>query len=114
MGAALLVGALTGLFGVGGGFLIIPALVVLLGVPMATAVGTSLPIIVANCGAALISLQSTQIDWRISAAVASTAVPVAVLAGFLGSRRESRSLQKGFAYLTLTVAGLVLIDTFRS
>lgn len=42
------VGFLTGLFGVGGGFLIIPALVLLLGLPMTVAVGTSLVIIVIN------------------------------------------------------------------
>ncbi|WP_032388954.1 sulfite exporter TauE/SafE family protein, partial [Rhodococcoides fascians] len=49
------VGVLTGLFGVGGGFLIIPALVLLLGIEMSVAVGTSLVVIVANSAAGLIA-----------------------------------------------------------
>ena len=58
------VGLLTGLFGVGGGFLIIPALVLMLGVEMPIAVGTSLLIIVANSAAGLIShLPGVSIDW---------------------------------------------------
>lgn len=48
IGSGVVVGFLTGLFGVGGGFLIIPALALLLGLPMSVAVGTSLVIIVFN------------------------------------------------------------------
>ena len=51
IGSGLAVGFLTGLFGVGGGFLIVPALVLLLGLPMTVAVGTSLFIIVVNSAA---------------------------------------------------------------
>jgi uncharacterized membrane protein YfcA len=49
--SGLAVGFLTGLFGVGGGFLIIPALVLLLGLPITVAVGTSLLIVVVNSAA---------------------------------------------------------------
>ena len=51
IGAGLAVGFLTDLFGVGGGFLIIPALALLLGLPMTAAVGTSLLIVVVNSAA---------------------------------------------------------------
>jgi len=50
---ALGVGFLTGLLGVGGGFIIVPALVLVLGLPMARAVGTSLAVIAINCAAGL-------------------------------------------------------------
>lgn len=106
-------GTLTGLFGVGGGFLIIAALVIGLRVPMPIAAGTSLPIIVVNCAAGLVPhLQRMQVDGRATAA-AITAIPVAMIASVLGARRENRSLHKGFACLTPAVAGFVLIDTFR-
>jgi hypothetical protein len=65
IGSGLVVGFLTGLFGVGGGFLIIPALVLLLGLPMATAVGTSLLIIVANSAAGLVAhAGDAHLDYR--------------------------------------------------
>src|SRR6185503_757463 len=50
---ALGVGFLTGLLGVGGGFVIVPALTLILGLPMARAVGTSLAVIAINCAAGL-------------------------------------------------------------
>ncbi len=54
VGAGLAVGVLTGFFGVGGGFLIVPALVLVLGLPMRAAVGTSLLVIAINSAAALL------------------------------------------------------------
>lgn len=110
--AGFLVGFLTGLFGVGGGFLIIPALVLLLGVEMPIAVGTSLLIIVVNSAAGVIShLSGASIDWAITAAFVGTAVVGSLIAGHLGTNVDTGRLQHWFAYLIFAVAAYVLTDT---
>jgi len=110
--AGFLVGLLTGLFGVGGGFLIIPALVLMLGVEMPIAIGTSLLIIVANSAAGVASHVSVgAIDWTITGAFVASAIIGSLVAGHLGVRLDTRRLQHWFAYLVFAVAGYVLIDT---
>ena len=110
--AAALVGFLTGLFGVGGGFLIIPALVLMLGLEMPVAIGTSLVIIVANSAAGLIShLSGASIDWAITAAFAGTAIAGSLVASHFGTRVDTDRLQRWFAYLVFVVAAYVLVDT---
>ncbi|MEU2005804.1 sulfite exporter TauE/SafE family protein [Rhodococcus sp. NPDC019627] len=110
--AGAAVGFLTGLFGVGGGFLIIPALVLMLGLDMSVAVGTSLIIIVANSAAGLIShLSGTSIDWAITAAFAGTAIAGSLIAGHFGTKVDTDRLQRWFAYLVFVVAAYVLVDT---
>lgn len=110
--AGFLVGLLTGMFGVGGGFLIIPALVLMLGVEMPIAIGTSLLIIVANSGAGLLShLSGTSIDWAVAAGFLGTAILGSLIAGHLGIRLDTRRLQHWFAYLVFAVAAYVLVDT---
>ncbi|WP_197376577.1 sulfite exporter TauE/SafE family protein [Mycolicibacterium baixiangningiae] len=112
IGAGLLVGVLTGLFGVGGGFLIIPALVVVLGVEMSTAIGTSLLIIVANSAAGVFShLHGISIDWSATAAFVAAAMVAALIAGHFGTKVDTARLQRWFAYLVFVVAAYVLIDT---
>ncbi|WP_420750651.1 sulfite exporter TauE/SafE family protein [Rhodococcus sp. O3] len=109
--AGIAVGFLTGLFGVGGGFLIIPALVLMLGVEMPVAVGTSLVIIVANSAAGLVShLSGTSIDWAITAAFAGTAIAGSLIAGRAGTRLDTDRLRHWFAYLIFAVAAYVLLD----
>ncbi|MCD5421448.1 sulfite exporter TauE/SafE family protein [Rhodococcus pyridinivorans] len=109
--AGLAVGFLTGLFGVGGGFLIIPALVLLLGVTMPVAVGTSLVVIVANSASGLVShLSGTSIDWSITAAFAGVAIVGSLVASRLGSRIDTGRLQRWFALLVFAVATYVLVD----
>ncbi|MDY6998738.1 MAG: sulfite exporter TauE/SafE family protein [Actinomycetota bacterium] len=110
--AGAAVGLLTGLFGVGGGFLIIPALVIALGVDMTIAVGTSLLIIVVNSAAGLLShLHGLQIDWAVTAAFAGAATVCSLIAGALATGLDTRRLQRWFAYLVFTVATFVLVDT---
>lgn len=110
--AGVLVGLLTGLFGVGGGFLIIPALVLMLGVDMPIAIGTSLLIIVANSAAGLIShVSGASIDWSITTAFVGTAIVASLIAGHFGTRIDTGRLQRWFAYLVFAVAAYVLIDT---
>lgn len=108
----LAVGVLTGLFGVGGGFLIIPALVVMLGVEMPIAVGTSLLVIVANSAAGLLShLHGLSTDWAVAGDFAATATVTSLIAGHLGTRLNTDRLQRWFAYLVFAVAAFVLVDT---
>ena len=110
--AGFLVGLLTGLFGVGGGFLIIPALVLMLGVEMPIAIGTSLLIITANSAAGVLShLRGAHIDWSITTAFVGTAIVGSLLAGHFGTKVNTGRLQHWFAYLVFAVAAYVLVDT---
>lgn len=110
--AGFAVGLLTGMFGVGGGFLIVPALVVLLGVQMPIAVGTSLLIIVANSAAGLIPhLQGTPVDWTSTGTFVAVTIVASLVAGKLGTNLDTRRLQKYFAYLVFVIAAYVAIDT---
>ncbi|KRE34657.1 permease [Mycobacterium sp. Soil538] len=110
--AGFVVGLLTGLFGVGGGFLIIPALVLMLGVEMPIAIGTSLLIIVANSAAGVVShLGGAGIDWPITTAFVGTAIVGSLIAGHYGTKLDTDRLQRWFAYLVFVVAAYVLVDT---
>lgn len=112
IGAGLLVGLLTGLFGVGGGFLIIPALVVVLGVEMSVAVGTSLLIITANSVAGIFShLGAITVDWTVIAVFVAAAMAASLVAGHLGTKVDTTRLQRWFAYLVFAVAAYVIVDT---
>jgi uncharacterized membrane protein YfcA len=112
IGAGLLVGSLTGLFGVGGGFLVIPALVVVLGVEMSTAIGTSLLIITANSVTGIIShLPGINVDWQLTAAFVAAAMATSLVAGYFGTKADTTRLQRWFAYLVFIVAAYVLVDT---
>jgi uncharacterized protein len=104
------VGLLTGILGVGGGFLIVPALVMLVGLPMVQAVGTSLAIIAANSVAGLVGHSGGQFDlWTtlffVSAGVVGT---------FVGSRQAhripSQRLRQLFAVFVIALAVFLLID----
>lgn len=113
IGAGLVVGLLTGLFGVGGGFLIIPALVVVLGVEMSTAIGTSLLIIIANSAAGIAShLHGLSIDWQSTAGFVGAAMLASLVAGYFGTKVDTDRLQRWFAYLVFAVAAYVLFDTY--
>jgi len=99
------VGFLTGLLGVGGGFLIVPALTLVLGLPMGVAVGTSLVIIVINSAAGFVAhLGAVQIDWAITGAFAVSAMAASLIAGRLGRGLSDKALKRGFAVLVLGVA----------
>ena len=98
-------GFLTGLFGVGGGFVIVPVLALVLGFPMGAAVGTSLLVIGVNTVIALAARAGTgPIDWS-TTVVFSAAAAAGVSAGkVVADRLEPDSLQRGFAALLVAVA----------
>jgi uncharacterized membrane protein YfcA len=108
--AGAVVGLLTGLFGVGGGFLIVPALLLLLGLDMNVAIGTSLVIIVVNSAAGLAAhIQRSSLDWPVTLTFAGAAVAASLAAGHLGSRIEAGRLQRWFAILIIAVAVFVAV-----
>lgn len=111
IGSGLVVGLLTGLFGVGGGFLIIPALVLLLGLPMPAAVGTSLLIIVINSAAGFAAHASdATLDYGIAAAFTIAAVAGSLAASKIAARLPAEKLRRAFAYLVFAVAAFVIVQ----
>ena len=111
IGVGIIVGFLTGLFGVGGGFLIIPALVLLLGLPMPAAVGTSLVIIVINAAAGFAAhAGDATLDYRIAAAFTAAAITGSLAAGRLAARLPAKRLTRAFAYLVLAIAVFVVVQ----
>jgi hypothetical protein len=107
--AGLGVGALTGVVGIGGGFLIVPALATLAAFPMAEAVGTSLVVIALNSATAFAALATTaRVPWGVAATVTAAAI-VGVLAGSsLGRRLSGAQIRRGFAIFLLVLAAFIL------
>lgn len=111
VGGGIMVGTLTGLLGVGGGFLIVPALTMLVGLPMHTAVGTSLAIIAANSLAGFLGhIKMISLDPTLTL----TFVFAGLIGSFAGvklsSRISSYSLQKIFAAFVIALALFMLYD----
>ena len=105
----VVVGLVTGIVGAGGGFLVVPALVLLGGLPMATAVGTSLLVIAMKSFAALAGyLTAVQIDWGLAASVAALAIVGSVIGGWLAGRVDPDRLRRGFGVFVLAMAVFVL------
>jgi uncharacterized membrane protein YfcA len=99
------VGFLTGFFGVGGGFLIVPALVVVLGLPMHLAVGTSLLAIALNALWGLAgNLQFGTLDWTLTLLFAVGGLLGVLAGGKFAGRLPDRALRVAFALLIVGVA----------
>ena len=104
--AGLLVGFLTGFLGVGGGFLIVPALTFVLRLPMIAAVGTSLLVITMNSATALLArLNHPALNWHVILPVTAAAVVASLLGKLLASHIPNRALTRAFAVLIIAVAG---------
>jgi uncharacterized membrane protein YfcA len=105
IGAGAGVGLLTGVLGVGGGFLIVPALLFFGGVAMREAVGTSLVVIAANCAAGLAGhLRYESIDPGVTALVTAAAIAGSIIGSLLSGRVSPFALRKAFAFAILAVA----------
>lgn len=103
--AGLAVGFLTGLFGVGGGFVIVPALVLALGLPMPAAVGTSLFVIAINSAASLAARAGqAHFDWVVIVPFTLAAVVGTVAGRRIADRLPSAILTRSFSILLLGVA----------
>lgn len=106
------VGVLTGLVGVGGGFLIVPALVLLGGLPMGLAVGTSLAIITLNSASGFLRhlslLSGPELHWPLILGFAGIGILGSWLGTRLGRRVSGAGLRRGFAAFLVLMGGYVL------
>ena len=108
--AATAVGLLTGFFGVGGGFVIVPALVLALGFDMPVAVGTSLLVIAINSGAALAARLggNVHLDWPLLGVFTAAALAGALAGNRVASRVGPSRLTAAFTVLLIAVAAYSL------
>ena len=108
---SLLIGALTGLFGIGGGFLAIPVLVLFFHTPQNKAAGTSLLIISLNCLTALAAKFTiwSEIDWGYPLLISVAAVLVAGFASKKAAKTPTVHLKRGFAFLLIGLAGFTIL-----
>ena len=110
--AGVLVGFLTGFFGVGGGFLIVPTLAIALAFTMRTAVGTSLAIITATSliGLVVHLLAGRRLDIDVTTAMTGACVAGALVGAGLGTHVPQRTLGRAFALLVCCVAAYLLVS----
>lgn len=104
------VASVTAFVGAGGGFLIVPALVVLARLPMKTAVGTSLLIIAANSLIGFIGdvTENPDMDWWLLTTFAATSL-VGIFVGMAASKKVTdKSLKKGFGYFVLCMGVFII------
>ncbi|MEU2896428.1 sulfite exporter TauE/SafE family protein [Streptomyces sp. NPDC088106] len=105
------VGLATGLVGAGGGFLVVPALALLGGLPMPVAIGTSLLVIAMKSAAGFAGyLSSVQIDWTLTLAVTGFAVVGSLAGARLAGRVPAHVLSRLFAWFVLAMGAFVLIQ----
>lgn len=106
----LMVGMVTGLIGAGGGFLIIPALVKLLKLPMKTAIGTSLIIIAVNSLMGFtFSLGHIPIEWPFLLTITLIAIVGIFIGTYLSTKIDSKKLKPAFGWFVLVMGFYILI-----
>ncbi len=111
------IGILTGLVGVGGGFAIVPALVLLGNVPMKQAIGTSLLIIFFNSVAGFLGyFGNVELDYHLMISFTFFAALGVLLGAYLSHYINAKYLQKGFGYFLMVIAAFILFqqrDSFQ-
>ena len=113
----LFVGLVTGFVGAGGGFLIVPALTLLLGLPIRKAVGTSLAIITANSffGFSMsFSSLSYEVPWMFLFMISGLGVIGILIGNGISDKIAEHHLKKGFGYFVLIVGSVILVDQIFS
>lgn len=111
---SLVIGSITGLFGIGGGFLAIPVLVLFFGTPPAIAAGTSLLIIALNSFISFLGHHALweSVEWHIPIFIGASAVVIAQFASHYSSKTPQDTLRKAFAYLLLAISVFTLAQTW--
>lgn len=104
------IGLVTGLLGAGGGFLLIPALVLLLHLPMKEAVGTSLLVIALNSLIGFTgNLHDKGIDWLLLVSVTALAIAGIILGSYLNRKIPAGKLKKAFGWFVLAMGLFILV-----
>lgn len=104
------IGLVTGLLGAGGGFLLIPALVFLVKLPMKKAIGTSLMIIALNSLIGFMGdLGHFQVDWWFLFRITTIATAGIFLGGLMGKRLPGEKLKKGFGWFVLLMGVYIIV-----
>ena len=113
---SLLIGSMTGIFGIGGGFLAIPVLVLFFGTPQAKAAGTSLLIIALNSLISFLGHHSLweTVRWHVPIFIGISAVVVAQISSHFSTKASPKILRTSFAVLLLLIAAFTLLDTWIS
>lgn len=105
----IVVGIVTGIVGAGGGFLVVPALVLLGGLPAPLAIGTSLVVISMKSFAGFAGhIDHVAIDWPITLGVTAAAVAGSLIGGRLVDRIPASALRRGFGVFVIAMAAIVL------
>jgi uncharacterized protein len=113
--AGLGVGFLTGFLGVGGGFLIVPSLVLFGGLDIKAAIGTSLFVIAVNCAAGLFGhVTEGDFDLRLTALVTALAVGGALAGTALSRRFHPSGLRRAFAWFVVAVALFLIARNYNA
>ena len=108
------VGLISGLIGAGGGFLIIPALIIFNGMPMKTAIGTSLLIIAANSLFGFIgNLDLQHIDWTFLLSITGIAMVGILLGSKLSQRIDGKKLKPIFGWFVLLMAFVIIVQELK-
>ena len=112
LAAGVVVGIMTGFFGVGGGFLVVPTLAIFLALSMRLAVGTSLAIITATSVMGLVAhlLVGRGLDLEVTGAMTAACVAGALAGSALATRVPERRLGRGFASLVTVLAIYLLVS----
>lgn len=104
------IGLITGFLGAGGGFLLIPTLVILLRLPMKQAIGTSLLIIAMNSLIGFTGdLGHFDIDWQFLATITLIAISGIFIGGALGKKIHGEKLKKAFGWFVLAMGIYILV-----
>ncbi len=106
----VLIGLVTGFLGAGGGFLLIPALVILMKLPMKEAIGTSLLIIALNSLVGFLGdIGHHPIDWLFISIASAIAIAGILIGGYFNQKVDSNKLKKGFGWFVLVMGIYILV-----
>jgi len=114
VGLGLATGTLSGFFGIGGGFLIVPALVLLGGIAMKQAVGTSLLVIAMNCASGFAGYAGrVDIPWTFVLSFIAVAAIGILLGTSMARRVPQRALKQAFAVFLVVMGTFILVQNRR-
>lgn len=111
--AALGIGVISGLVGAGGGFLVVPALALLVGFTMPAAVGTSLLVVSMQSASGFLShILHVDVDWQALGSLTGLAMAGTILGTLLGSHIPAAKLKRAFGVFVLLMAAVVLAQEY--